>query len=67
MIIGRNIMSELGFSIDFKTGSMMLYNVTVPMHDVRKFGEDNINYFEREVFYAHIILIQLMQNAFKGL
>jgi len=39
MIMGRDLMTELGFKIDFKTGHMEWDNAIVPMHDVNNFNE----------------------------
>ena len=57
MIIGRDLLHELGFIMDFKTGSMTWENATISMHDTTLFDKEesktNIKQFEKELFYAH--------------
>ena len=53
MIMGRDLMGELGLKIDLEHSTLMWDNVTIPMHEVSRFDEENIQDYENEVYLSH--------------
>ena len=53
MIVGRDLMHELGFKIDFQTGRIEWDNAWINMQDPTFFKEDRITEFEEELFLMH--------------
>ena len=53
MIIGRYLMSELGFKIDFQTGRMEWDNASIPMESVDKLDSKYVDHFEQEQLFIH--------------
>ena len=53
MIIGRDLMHELGIDLLFSSGVMKWDNATVPMRDPSQLLASNIEAFENEIFSMH--------------
>jgi hypothetical protein len=53
MIIGRDLLHELGIDLLFSLGVMKLDNATVPMRYPSQLRESNIDDFEDEIFSMH--------------
>src|SRR5688572_8924473 len=53
MIIGRDLISELGMTFNFGEHQMEWDYATTPMIDPSQFSEDLIDNLEREMFYIH--------------
>ena len=53
MIIGRDLMHELGFTIDFQKGRMIWDNAWINMQDPDHFREGSVDDFEQELFMMH--------------
>lgn len=53
MIIGRDLMHELGMDILFSTAEMVWDNASVPMQSTDKLDVDWIDSFEQELLFAH--------------
>ena len=53
MIIGRDLISELGMTFHFDTLSMEQDNATTPMIDPCMFCEELIDDLEHEILYMH--------------
>jgi Reverse transcriptase (RNA-dependent DNA polymerase)/RNase H-like domain found in reverse transcriptase len=53
MIIGRDLMEELGIDILFSEGVIRWNNSTIPMRDPAMLLDDNIDAFEQEIFSVH--------------
>ena len=54
LIIGRDLMLELGIDICFSTAEIIWNNASISMHPADKLSELNINKFEQEIlFCAH--------------
>jgi hypothetical protein len=52
MIIGRDLMEELGIDIKFSTGQVSWDNATIPLRDVSWFDEENIDRLENEIYFS---------------
>ena len=52
MIIGRDLMPELGFKFDFENGQMEWDNAIVPMRDVSCISDKNVDSYENEIYYS---------------
>ena len=52
MIIGRDLMHEIGMDILFSTSQMRWDNATVPMQPVEKLKDSQIEDFEHEIFFS---------------
>ena len=52
MIIGRDILHELGIDLMFSTAEMTWDNVTIPMQPITKLSEDWAEQIENELLYA---------------
>jgi hypothetical protein len=53
MIIGRDLLHELGIDLLFSLGVMNWDNATVPMRDPSQLRDSNIDDFEDEIFSMH--------------
>jgi hypothetical protein len=53
MIIGRDLLHELGIDLLFSLGVMKWDNATVPMRDPSQLRDSNIDEFEDEIFSMH--------------
>ena len=53
MIIGRDLLHELGIDLLFSLGVMKWDNATVPMRDPSQLRDSNIDDFEDEIFSMH--------------
>jgi len=53
MIIGRDLMHEIGMDILFSTTEMKWDNATTPMQSYNKLDEEFVDDFERELMFAH--------------
>ena len=51
MIIGRDLMSELGIDIKFSTGEILWDNASIPLRDVTCLDEEHIDKLENEIFF----------------
>ena len=51
MIIGKDLMIELGIDIKFSTGEMTWDNSSIPLRNVSCFNESNIEQLEQEIFF----------------
>lgn len=51
MIIGRDLMVELGIDIKFSTGEMTWDNSSIPLRDVNCLSDENIDQLEKEIFF----------------
>ena len=52
MIIGRDMLHELGIDLLFSTAEMTWDNVTIPMHPITKLSENWADQIEEEILYA---------------
>ena len=50
LIIGRDLLIELGIDLNFSNCSMHWDNAEVPMQEPMKLKEENIDKFEKELF-----------------
>ena len=53
LIIGRDLMKEIGLDIKFSTCSLVWDNSEIPMQDPDKLDESKIESFEQEIFMMH--------------
>ena len=53
LIIGRDLMHEIGIDICFSTAEITWDNASIPMQPSEKLDEIAINQFEQELLYAH--------------
>ena len=53
MIIGRDLLAELGINFMFKEQLMEWDNATTPMQDPSQFNEERIDNLEHELLYMH--------------
>ena len=53
MIMGRDLIGEWGLKIDLEHSNLTWDNITIPMHDVARFYEENIQDYENEVYLSH--------------
>jgi hypothetical protein len=53
MIIGRDLLHELGMDILFSKAEMVWDNASVPMQSVDKLSVDWVDQFEQELLFAH--------------
>ena len=53
MIIGRDLMHEMGLNIDFQSGRMIWDNAWVNMQNPDHFRENLVEEFEEELFLMH--------------
>ena len=53
MIIGRDLLHELGIDLLFSLGVMKWDNATVPMRDPAQLRDTEIDAFEAEIFSMH--------------
>ena len=53
MIIGQNLLEELGMDFLFSEGIMIWHNVEVPMKDPKILSENKIDQYEREIHFMH--------------
>ena len=53
LIIGRDLMHEIGIDLLFSESVMRWNTATVPMAPISKLEEDNITSFEEELMFAH--------------
>jgi len=53
MIIGRDLMHEIGMDILFSKAEMVWDNASVPMQSFDKLDSEYIDMFEDEIFFAH--------------
>ena len=53
LIIGRDLMLELGIDICFSTAEIKWDNASIPMHPADKLDELNIDEFEQELLFTH--------------
>ena len=53
LIIGRDLLSELGIDLQFSKASMVWDNVEVPMQQPEWLDASNVESFEEELFMAH--------------
>ena len=52
MIIGRDLMEELGIDLKFSTGEIIWDNASIPMRDVSVLEDAQIDNFEHEIFFS---------------
>jgi hypothetical protein len=53
MIIGRDLLHEIGMDILFSKAEMIWDNASVPMQSVDKLSVDWVDQFEQELLFAH--------------
>ena len=53
MIIGRDLLEELGMNFLFSTNMMEWDNVSTPMLDSELFDQDNLEDLAQELLYMH--------------
>ena len=53
MIMGRDLMTDLGIKFDFENFTMTWDNASIPIHDVNKFNDKNIKIYENEIYFSH--------------
>ena len=53
LIIGRDLMHELGIDICFSRAEMIWDNASIPMQEVDKLSEQFLEQFEQELLFAH--------------
>ena len=53
MIIGRDLMHEIGIDILFSKAEIVWDNASVPMQSIDKLQKDYVDTFEQELLYAH--------------
>lgn len=51
MIIGRDLMTELGMDIKFSTGEMTWDNASIPLRDIKCLDDENIDKLENEIYF----------------
>jgi hypothetical protein len=51
MIIGRDLMTELGIDIKFSTGEVVWDNVSMPLRGISCLNDENINKLENELYF----------------
>ena len=53
LIIGRDLMHEIGINILFKDGTIEWDNASIPMQSIDKLDETYIDEFEQEIMFTH--------------
>ena len=53
MIVGRDLMPEIGLDILFSTQEIVWDNASVPMQSIDKLSDYKIDQFELELMFAH--------------
>ena len=53
LIIGRDLMHELGIDISFSNAEVIWDNASIPMQEVEKLDKQFLDFFEQELLYAH--------------
>ena len=53
LIIGRDLMHEIGIDICFSTAEIKWDNASIPMQSVEKLVDEFMDQFEQELLYAH--------------
>ena len=53
LIIGRDLMHQLGIDICFSTAEIKWDNASIPMQEVDKLNEQFVKHFEEELLFAH--------------
>ena len=53
IIIGRDLMHEIGLEMSFQTGRMTWDNAWINMQDPDLFKEGSVEEFEKELFMMH--------------
>ena len=53
LIIGRDLMLEVGIDLCFSTAEIIWDNASIAMQSVDKLGDENMDQFEQELLFAH--------------
>ena len=53
LIVGRDLMFELGMDICFSEAKIVWDNASIPMQETDKLNEQFVNHFEQELLFAH--------------
>jgi hypothetical protein len=51
--MGRDLMAELGIKFNFENLTMTWDNTSIPMYNVAKFNDENIQVYENEIYFSH--------------
>ena len=67
LIVGRDLMFELGMDICFSEAKIVWDNASIPMQESDKLSEKFVNHYEQELLFAHDPITMDAERKFKTL